>query len=150
MPVTTVRSTQVALGNAGPPLAKPERPRLWQPLLVPGLLQTADCARALFLGGLLNPSEDAIDQLVAARLGRQGIVDRPDPPNMWIVLDEIGSGAGYQSPFGPCLVVQPGNLAHLRRPAEGGRPGQCRFPVNSSDSQVSFPHNFQLEGSRGR
>ena len=63
--------------------------RIWQPLLVPGLLQTADYARALFLGGLLNPSEDAIDQLVAARLARQSIFDRPDPPNLWIVLDEI-------------------------------------------------------------
>ena len=62
--------------------------RIWQPLLVPGLLQTADYARALFLGGLLNPSEDAIDQLVAARLARQSIFDRPDPPNLWIVLDE--------------------------------------------------------------
>ena len=63
--------------------------RIWQPLLVPGLLQTADYARALFLGGLLNPSEDAIDQLVAARLARQSIFDRPDPPNLWIVLDKI-------------------------------------------------------------
>ena len=63
--------------------------RIWQPLLVPGLLQTADYARALFLGGLLNPSEDAIDQLVAARLARQSIFDRPDPPNLWIILDEI-------------------------------------------------------------
>jgi len=63
--------------------------RIWQPLLVPGLLQTTDYARALFLGGLLNPSEDAIDQLVAARLARQSIFDRPDPPNLWIVLDEI-------------------------------------------------------------
>ncbi len=62
--------------------------RIWQPLLVPGLLQTADYARALFLGGLLNPSEDAIDQLVAARMARQRIFDRPDPPNLWIVLDE--------------------------------------------------------------
>ena len=31
--------------------------RIWQPLLIRGLLQTADHARALFLGGLLNPSD---------------------------------------------------------------------------------------------
>ena len=59
------------------------------PLLIPGPLQTTDYARALFLGGLLNPSEDAIDQPVAARLARQSIFDRPDPPNLWIVLDEV-------------------------------------------------------------
>ena len=58
------------------------------------------------------------------------------------------AGAGYQSPFGPCLVVQPGSLAYLRQPAEGGRPGQCRFPVNLSNSQGSFPLDFQLDVSR--
>ena len=26
---------------------------------------------------------------MAARLARQSIFDRPDPPNLWIVLDEI-------------------------------------------------------------
>ncbi len=62
--------------------------RIWQPLLIPGLLQTADYARALFLGGLLNPSDEVIDQLVAARIGRQRIFDRSDPPNLWVVLDE--------------------------------------------------------------
>ena len=56
--------------------------RIWQPFLVPGILQTADYARALFLGGLLNPTEDAIDQLVAARLARLSIFDRPDAPNL--------------------------------------------------------------------
>ena len=54
-----------------------------------GDVQTDDYARALFFGGLLNPSEDAIDQLVAAGLARQSIFDRPDPPNVWIVLDEV-------------------------------------------------------------
>ena len=56
--------------------------RIWQSLLVPGKVEMADYARALFLGGLLNPSEDAIGQLVAARLARQSIFDRPDPPNL--------------------------------------------------------------------
>jgi len=62
--------------------------RIWQPIIIPGLLQTADYARALFLAGQSDTSDEAIDQLVAARLGRQGIFDRPDPPNLWIVLDE--------------------------------------------------------------
>jgi transcriptional regulator with XRE-family HTH domain len=62
--------------------------RIWQPLIIPGLLQTADYARALFLAGQLDTSDDALDQLVAARLGRQRIFDKPDPPNLWVVLDE--------------------------------------------------------------
>ena len=44
--------------------------RIWQPIIVPGLLQTADYAQALFLTGQLDTSDKALDQLVAARLGR--------------------------------------------------------------------------------
>ena len=62
--------------------------RIWQPLIVPGLLQTADYARALFRADMLNTGDEVIDQLVATRLGRQRILDRPEPPNLWIVLDE--------------------------------------------------------------
>jgi Domain of unknown function (DUF5753)/Helix-turn-helix domain len=63
--------------------------RIWQPIIIPGLLQTADYARALFLAGQADTSDDALDALVAARLGRQGIFDLPDPPNLWVVLDEL-------------------------------------------------------------
>ena len=62
--------------------------RIWQPLIIPGLLQTADYARALFRADMLNTGDEVIDQLVATRLGRQRILDRPEPPNLWIVLDE--------------------------------------------------------------
>jgi hypothetical protein len=63
--------------------------RIWQPLLIPGMLQTPDYARALFLAsGQFDTSDEALDQLVATRLARQRIFDRPDPPNLWIVLDE--------------------------------------------------------------
>lgn len=62
--------------------------RLWSPLLIPGLLQTAEYARALFLGEQTDTSQDAIDALVAARLERQVILDRTDPPDVVAVLDE--------------------------------------------------------------
>jgi transcriptional regulator with XRE-family HTH domain len=62
--------------------------RVWQPLLVPGLLQTADYARALFLAGQTDTSDETIDALVAARLERQVIMDRADPPETVVVLDE--------------------------------------------------------------
>jgi hypothetical protein len=62
--------------------------RLWSPVLVPGLLQTADYARALFLAGQTDTSEDAIDALVAARLERQVILDRAGAPDVVAVLDE--------------------------------------------------------------
>jgi transcriptional regulator with XRE-family HTH domain len=62
--------------------------RIWQPLLIPGLLQTADYARALFLEGQTDTSDETIDALVAARLERQAILDRPGPPETVAVLDE--------------------------------------------------------------
>jgi transcriptional regulator with XRE-family HTH domain len=63
--------------------------RWWEPMLVPGLLQTADYARALFRawqsGGT---SDDELEELVSARIERQDILDRPKPPELWVVLDE--------------------------------------------------------------
>jgi transcriptional regulator with XRE-family HTH domain len=62
--------------------------RIWSPTLVPGLLQTAEYARALFLAEQTDTSDDAIDALVAARLERQTILDRAAPPDVVVVLDE--------------------------------------------------------------
>jgi transcriptional regulator with XRE-family HTH domain len=62
--------------------------RIWSPTLVPGLLQTGEYARELFLAEQTDTSDDAIDALVAARLQRQAILDRTDPPAVVAVLDE--------------------------------------------------------------
>ena len=94
--------------------------RIWSPTLIPGLLQTAEYARALFLAGQTDTSDDAIDALVAARLRRRAIFDRPDPPDVVVVLDEavlhrlIGSpqvmhdALVYVAELSrrPCIVVQ--------------------------------------------
>ncbi|GAA1953666.1 helix-turn-helix transcriptional regulator [Amycolatopsis minnesotensis] len=48
----------------------------YQPLLIPGLLQTEDYARALW-DGLLHPKE--LEVLVTARMDRQKALDRRDP-----------------------------------------------------------------------
>jgi transcriptional regulator with XRE-family HTH domain len=62
--------------------------RIWSPTLIPGLLQTAEYARALFLAAQSDTSDDVIGALVAARLERQAILDRADPPDLVVVLDE--------------------------------------------------------------
>jgi transcriptional regulator with XRE-family HTH domain len=61
--------------------------RTWEPMLVPGLLQTADYARAI-LGAGPDTMEDELEQMVAARIARQAILERPRPPTLWVVLDE--------------------------------------------------------------
>jgi len=63
--------------------------RIWQPLIVPGLLQTGDYARALFVAAQADVDDDALDQLAAARTGRQAIFGKPDRPKLWVVLDEL-------------------------------------------------------------
>jgi transcriptional regulator with XRE-family HTH domain len=59
----------------------------WEPLIMPGLLQTADYARAI-LAADPETSDDQLEDLVAARLERQAIFDRPEPPILWALIDE--------------------------------------------------------------
>lgn len=60
--------------------------RLWSPVLVPGLLQTAEYIGALTTAAGLD--EDAAQGLAAVRLNRQVILNRRDPPHVVAVLDE--------------------------------------------------------------
>ena len=61
--------------------------RLSEHALIPGLLQTADYARAV-LAARPNATDEETDQLLAARLARQEVLTKSDPPRLWIVLDE--------------------------------------------------------------
>ncbi len=61
--------------------------RWYEPLVVPGLLQTEDYARAI-LSARPDGNLDDLDEQVAARLARQTVLDRPDAPQLWCVLDE--------------------------------------------------------------
>ncbi len=85
--------------------------RIWSPMLVPGLLQTADYARALFLAAQADTSDDAINALVEARLERQTIFQRLSPPHAVVVLDEavlhrlIGSREIMLDQMGQLLVM---------------------------------------------
>ncbi len=55
---------------------------------VPGLLQTEDYARAVFRASQPGKGDEEIEQLVASRLARQAILNRPKPPMLWFVLWE--------------------------------------------------------------
>jgi transcriptional regulator with XRE-family HTH domain len=61
--------------------------RTFELVLVPGLLQIGAYARAL-LSTKVGATEDEVDQLVTARLERQAILDRDDPPLLWVLIDE--------------------------------------------------------------
>lgn len=57
-------------------------------MFVPGVLQTAAYARAVFLAGLPFATDDEIDSRVATRLARARLLDHPTEPLLWVVLDE--------------------------------------------------------------
>jgi transcriptional regulator with XRE-family HTH domain len=54
--------------------------RNWEPLVVPGLLQTESYARAMIRAGRPGDSDAEVEQMVIARISRQAIWDRKDPP----------------------------------------------------------------------
>ncbi len=60
----------------------------WELAIVPGLLQTSDYARAILHGVLTEATDEDVDDKVSARLQRQEILNRQDPPMLWSVMDE--------------------------------------------------------------
>ena len=62
--------------------------RDFQSSVVPGLLQTADYARAGHEAYIPRLSSDQIELNIEAKLKRQGLLIQPDPPTFSAVLDE--------------------------------------------------------------
>ncbi|TVZ07404.1 transcriptional regulator [Trebonia kvetii] len=69
---------------------------------VHGLFQTADYARAVIGLGRNAPPEDEIERWVSLFLRRQELLSRPDPPNVWSVMDE----AVLRRPAGAAPVMR--------------------------------------------
>jgi transcriptional regulator with XRE-family HTH domain len=61
--------------------------RIWQLGLLSGLLQTEEYARAILA---VNPgvTEDQVNERLAARLARQAVLTRDDPPAVWFLVDQ--------------------------------------------------------------
>jgi len=57
-----------------------------QPLIMPGLLQTEEYTRGLLRGYGREPV--VIDRIVESRRERQEILDRAEPPEVFVILDE--------------------------------------------------------------
>lgn len=63
--------------------------RSYEPHFVPGLLQTEDYARSVLEAGTIgNAGGDAVERHVSLRMERQRLLERPDPPHLWVVMDE--------------------------------------------------------------
>lgn len=82
--------------------------RSWDPLLIPGLLQIEDYARAVFRGDLAGTSDQEVEDGVSARMRRQLILDTGSPPTLWVLLDEMA----LRRPIGTAQVMSV-QLDHL-------------------------------------
>jgi transcriptional regulator with XRE-family HTH domain len=61
--------------------------RSFEPIFIPGIAQTADYARALFMdAGVEDPS--SIEEFVRARTDRTAVLTRPNPPKCWYYIHE--------------------------------------------------------------
>lgn len=60
----------------------------FEPMVIPGLLQTPDYARALVKGGARELGPDEIERRVEVRITRQQILTRQNRPRLWAVIDE--------------------------------------------------------------
>lgn len=87
--------------------------RDFQPLVLPGLVQTEDYARAVLQAAPDAGTGEANERQVALRMERQAILDQASPPDLWVVLSE----AALRVPVGGVTVMR----AQLRRLADVAR-----------------------------
>jgi transcriptional regulator with XRE-family HTH domain len=82
--------------------------RVYEAQVVHGLLQTEDYARAVMSTVRRRQNADEIERLVRLRMQRQGALHRPQPLDLWIILDE----AVLHRMAGPSRVLRE-QLDHL-------------------------------------
>lgn len=80
--------------------------RAYEVQVVHGLLQTEEYARAVIRVPRPGACAEETDRRVSLRMKRQELLTRPDPPDVWVVLDEA------------VLRRSPGSRAVLRRQLE--------------------------------
>ena len=106
--------------------------RIWQMSVLSGLLQTAEYARAI-LAVEPGVNEDDVSARLTARLARQAILTRDDPPATWFLVDE----AALRRCVGSAEVMT-AQLAHLA--------GVARLPNATIQVVPNIAHAGLLSG----
>ncbi len=96
--------------------AEADQIRAYEPHYVPGLLQTEAYATTVLRAGLPHAPAEEIERLVSLRLVRQDLMNRSQPPLLWVVMDETV----------------------LRRPI--GRPNVMRAQISRLIEAAASPH----------
>ncbi len=102
----------------------------FEPLMIPGLLQTVPYAEAIFREVGLIEGEEAIGERVATRIHRQGVLRRFDPPTMVAIVAETalrnmvgGAVMRDQLRYLAEVAERPNITLRVLATAAGGHPG---------------------------
>ena len=76
--------------------------RNYEVQLIPGLLQTPEYARAVMMLSHGRAHPDELDRRINLRAGRQQVLHRDSPPQLWAVVDE----AALRRPLGGAEVTR--------------------------------------------
>lgn len=129
--------------------------RTWEPLLVPGLLQTEKYTWALFQTRWPDDAE-GVQRRVIARMARRTLLSRPDAPTLVAIVDE----AVLRRPVGGTDVMRE-QLRELLRPrdnvtlrvvpfAVGAHPGlEGGFVLLDFPEETTFPTEVYAESIAG-
>jgi hypothetical protein len=111
--------------------------RMYQPSIVPGILQTRDYAAAI-AAQVLRAGKPELDEAVTARVARADRLTGPDPLVAHAVISESALRLQIGSP-----QVMAGQYQRLRELAELGNVTIQVLPLNAS-AQAAFPAPFVL------
>ncbi|QAX92789.1 helix-turn-helix DNA binding protein [Streptomyces phage Austintatious] len=118
-------------------------------LVVPGLLQTPEYARAIML--LADPDERTdVDADVARRIERQEVLKGDDPPWLWVVLDEaalnrvIGSRKVMRGQLGALLDASERPRVHVQvlRMGQASIPGSISLLTAHDGTRTAYTEGF--------
>lgn len=113
--------------------------KAYELVVFPGLLQTPDYARAVITGG------DALDEhevgrRVAARMARQEVLQRENPPEVWAVIDELA----FMKPIGGPEVM----AEQIRQLIEMSKQNNINIVIipNERGAHAALSVSFQMMG----
>ena len=130
--------------------------RYYQSTIIPGLLQTADYARAMLDVTIPKLDSERFDQLLEVKLTRQHILERESPLRLWAVVDEaaLHRMVGGREVMGAQLdrladVTKNPNVAMQVIPYEAGAHPAMDSTFNILDFAGSVPSVVYVEGLSG-
>lgn len=114
----------------------------WELAVIPGLLETAEYARAVLRAVLPEATDEEVEAQASARLDRQQILRRQDPPMLWAIMDENA----LRRRVGDEAIMR-GQLIHLTEMARSPKVKILIVPA-SAGAHVGVGGPFAIAGFR--